>query len=370
MMNVPHAEINSAGVIIEVSTLNAAWIVPICCGVGSRSKGLEGTCRYDRTHMLPLMLLLAQTPWILDTDCGSDDYMAAAYLFAKANVRIEAILSVSGLAHAEPGARNMKRLAKLAGQPQLPVYVGAARALESRAEFPADWRKTSDELPGVTLPAPSHPLERTTAVAYLEQRLRKPARILALGPLTNLALVLRKTPALAANIEALVIMGGAIHVSGNLPDGGYYQTANRHAEWNLYIDPLAAEIVFRHVRTIRLVPLDATNKVPFRPEHLAAFNAQAKGPLGDFMKQILKMDEPLIKQGIMYAWDPLAAVAAVEPALVPMKPASVAVSLKKNEEGRTAPVAGKPNIEAALDANGRAFHEEFLRAFAKPRVIR
>jgi pyrimidine-specific ribonucleoside hydrolase len=195
------------------------------------------------------------------------------------------------------------------------------------------------------------------------RRLQKPARILALGPLTNLALALRRDPGLAKNIQTLVIMGGAIHVPGNLPDGGYYQTANRTAEWNLYIDPEAAEIVFRAVRTIRLVPLDATNRVPFRTEHVAAFARQAAGTLGGFMKQILKMDEPLIREGIMYAWDPLAAVAAAEPAKVPMRAAAVAIRLNKNEEGRTAPVAGRANIQAALDANERAFHEEFLGAF-------
>ena len=152
---------------------------------------------------------------------------------------------------------------ELSGRSNLPVFAGRATPLKGNAEFPAEWRKIADELPGVALPTTTRPPSAKSAADYLIEHLKDQkhqVRILALGPLTNLAEALQREPSVARSIQEIVMMGGAVRVPGNLGDGGAFQTSNKTAEWNLFVDPLAARIVFRAHIPIILVPLDATNK--------------------------------------------------------------------------------------------------------------
>src|SRR5712692_8894009 len=208
---------------------------------------------------------LRQIGVIIDTDASSGDLMAIAFLLTRRDARIEAITIANGLAHVRPGAANVLRLLELAGRRDVPVYVGRETPLRGSAEFPREWRELSDKLPGVDLPATARKPEAESAAEYLAKRLANPrrrARILALGPLTNLGEALGRAPRSARAIEEIVIMGGALAVPGNLGDGGYFQTDNKTAEWNLFVDPLAGARVFASGARITLVPLDATNKVP------------------------------------------------------------------------------------------------------------
>ena len=307
----------------------------------------------------------AQHPILIDTDAGTDDLMAIAFLASHPDVRIEAITVVNGLAHAQAGAKNIVRLLDLAGRKEIPVFAGRDMPLRGKAEFPAEWRKISDDLPGVALPAASHPPESKRAADFLVQRLRdptRPVRILALGPMTNLAEALNREPSIARAIEELVIMGGAVRVPGNLGDGGVFKTANTTAEWNMFVDPLAARIVFRSGIPIRLIPLDATNQVLVDAAFLAKFKAGARSPLARMVAQVLESDRAFIEAGFFYAWDPLAAVALLHPAVV--KTANLRIDVRQDppEEGRTIQTAGSPNAKVALDADGVAWRKLFLEA--------
>ncbi|MBY0506866.1 MAG: amidohydrolase/deacetylase family metallohydrolase [Bryobacteraceae bacterium] len=308
-------------------------------------------------------------PIIVDTDAGSDDYMAIAFLLARPDVRLEAIVVVNGLAHVDAGARNLLRLVQLSGK-RVPVYLGRPMPLSGQNEFPAAWRQSADDLPGVTLPALAAKPEAKPALAYYQERLRQPARILALGPLTNLAEVLAKQPAAAVNIRELTIMGGAVHVPGNLRDGNVFTGGNALAEWNIYIDPRAAAEVFQKVRTIRLVSLDATNRVPLRMNYVQQFREGASGtPLGRFLNELLTQEEPLIRERIFYAWDPLAAVAMVEGA-VSFVPAQLEVIAQGPEAGRTRDTfKGVPNATYSNNADAGAFYTAFYNAFATEKKI-
>src|SRR5690349_17853742 len=103
---------------------------------------------------LLLVSLLAQdnTPLIIDTDAGSDDLMAIAFLLSRKDVQVEAITIANGLAHVNAGAANVLRLLELGGRGNVPVYNGRNTPMKGNAEFPAEWRRSSDELPGVQLP--------------------------------------------------------------------------------------------------------------------------------------------------------------------------------------------------------------------------
>jgi pyrimidine-specific ribonucleoside hydrolase len=322
---------------------------------------------------LSLLLLAAMaaaqaqnTPILVDTDAGSDDFMAVALLLSQP-VRLDAITIANGLAHVDAGARNMGRLLDLAGRPGVPVFAGKSSPLRGTAEFPAEWRKTSDDLPGVALPAASRKPESKLASAYLVERLRRgpPVRILALGPLTNLAEALERDHAIAANIQEIVIMGGAVKVPGNLGDGGAFKTNNTTAEWNIFVDPLAASIVFKSGIPIRLIGLDATNKVPIGKDFLHEFEARLQSPLGRVVAGVLKVDQESIDQGIFYAWDPLAAAALLRPAVVKTAPLHLSVLLEPPQVGRTAATAGRPNVNVAMDADRAAFLAFFLDSLTR-----
>ncbi len=112
-------------------------------------------------------------------------------------------------------------------------------------------------------------------------------QVLALGPLTNFGEVFSRSPRVAHTGRQLVILGGAIGVSGNLGEGGFFKTNNAASEWNLFIDPAAAKIVFASGAPIRLVPLDATQQVPMDMALFEQIESHASTPLAKFVAQVL-----------------------------------------------------------------------------------
>jgi len=307
-------------------------------------------------------------PVIIDTDCGSDDLMAIAFLLGRKDVRIEAITVDDGLAHVRAGASNILRLLELGGHGDIPVFIGRETPMHGDRAFPDPWRQTSDTLlRDLTIPAAHHTGQARPASDYLAARLAdrsRPVRILALGPLTNFGEALQTSPKVLNGLE-MVIMGGAIRVPGNLGDGGEFKTDNRTAEWNLFVDPYAASMVFASGARIRLVPLDATNRVPINAEFLRELQSKARSPLGRLVTGILDRERDLVDQGAMYAWDPLAAVALVAPSVAVMTPLAIEVKQNPPEDGRTAEIkSGRPNATVALEAVPAVFRKTFLAALA------
>jgi pyrimidine-specific ribonucleoside hydrolase len=308
-----------------------------------------------------------QPPVIVDTDVGSDDLMAIAYLLSRPDIRIEAISVVHGLAHVPRGSRNILRLLELAGAGAIPVFGGADRPQSTAAEFPPEWRRKSDELPGVRLPSTSRGVESAHAVNFLAGRFRPkgaPFRILALGPLTNIAAALRKTNGSFGSLSSVVMMGGAVSVPGNLGDGGVFKTDNTTAEWNVFADPAAAAEVFAAGLPVTLVPLDATNTVPMGVEFVSQVK-RAGTPLARFVGQVLTGERELLEQGFYYAWDPLAAVILTNPEVARFRQMRIEIVRTPPEEGRTRPVAGPANARVAVSADRQAFARLFTRALAR-----
>lgn len=304
---------------------------------------------------------------IIDTDAGSDDLMAIAFLLSRPDIHVEAITVVNGMAHVHAGGQNILRLLQLAGRRDIPVYLGRETPLSGGAEFPAEWRQTSDDLPGITLPDAIRAPESEGAAEFLSKRLSEaahPVQVLETGPLTNLAEAFSLNPRAARAVREIVIMGGAVHVAGNLGDGGMFKTDNSAAEWNIFIDPEAAMRVFASGAPIRLVALDATQHVPIDMALLEQFESHAKTPLAQFVSQVLKTNYDNIKQGFYFAWDPLAAVALTNPPVVTFRPMAIAISDDPKELGRTMEVK-KPRADAqvAIDADALRFREIFMTAF-------
>ncbi len=303
---------------------------------------------------------------IVDTDAGPEDLMAIVFLLSRPDIHVEAITIVNGLAHVPAGGRNILRLLALAGRNDIPVFLGRDTPLSGSQEFPEEWRRAADELPGITLPEAKHSDDSRTAADYLLKRLldaAHPVQVLALGPLTNLAEVFSRTPRAARTGRQLVILGGAVRVSGDLGDGGSFQTNNVSAEWNMFVDPAAARIVFTSGAPIRLVPLDATQRVPFDMALFDQIKSHANTPLASFVAQLLATDHDQIRQGFYFATDPLAAAVMANPAIVTFRPLAIEMSNKPEESGRTVEIKNRrANAQVAIDADNLRFRDVFMTA--------
>jgi pyrimidine-specific ribonucleoside hydrolase len=303
---------------------------------------------------------------IVDTDAGANDLMAIAFLLSRSDIHVEAITIVNGMAHVPAGGRNVLRLLALAGRNDIPVFLGRDSPLSGNQEFPAEWRRASDELPGITLPEPKRSAESRDATDYLLKRLldaAHPVQVLALGPLTNLAEVFSRTPRAARTGRQLVILGGAVRVSGNLGDSGSFKTNNVSAEWNMFIDPAAAKIVFTSGAPIRLVPLDATQRVPIDMALLEQFKSHANTPLASFVEQVLDTNRDRIRQRYYFALDPLAAAVVANPAVATFRPLAIELSGKEGELGRTVEIKNRrANAQVAIDADVLRFRDVFMAA--------
>jgi inosine-uridine nucleoside N-ribohydrolase len=232
--------------------------------------------------------------------------------------------------------------------------LGREEPLQKTNEFPAAWRKTTDELLTGLPMARSKPVKEDS-VAYYSRRKFAETTVLALGPLTNLAAAIGK----GARFSKIVLMGGAVRVPGNLGDGGYFKTDNKTAEWNIFCDPKAAGIVFSSGAEIRMVPLDVTNQVPVTETFLNTFRAEVRSALGRLVGEILERDRTVIREGIYYAWDPLAAAGLVDDAVVRWRPLRIAVK----SDGTTAETAaGGTVVSTALYADPLRFRHLLIQA--------
>lgn len=191
-------------------------------------------------------------PMIIDTDPGVDDAVALMLAVASPEVQLLAVTTVFGNADVEVTTRNALRVRTLAGLGQLPVAAGAARPLVyPRQERAGSWHG-ADGLGGRAdlLPAPSAPLDPLGAVPLMAALLRcaaDPVTLVAIGPLTNIALLLAVYPDVRPRIERIVAMGGDL--------------SNRRVEFNIGTDPEAAHRVLAEEDVpTTLVPLDLTRR--------------------------------------------------------------------------------------------------------------
>ena len=152
----------------------------------------------------------AEPALLVDVDMCLDDARVLAALPMQRRFAVDSVISVEGCAGARRGAENAARILAALGADQVPVAVGAERPLSGPFAPPA-WRGISERLGGVALPAPRRALERVEPGAFVLARLRaapRPLRVLALGPLTNLALALRADPAVVrARVESVHLLG-------------------------------------------------------------------------------------------------------------------------------------------------------------------
>jgi pyrimidine-specific ribonucleoside hydrolase len=220
-----------------------------------------------------------------------------------------------------------------------------------------------DSLAGLSLPSNPNPPSSQSAVDLLTSVIpESPQRVVlvTLGPLTNVAEALQSEPSLVDNLEMVYIMGGAVHVPGNLQVPGLAMD-NQVAEWNIYVDPHAAAVVMDSGAPITLVSLDATNHAPLTIDFYRRLEADRPTAEADFVYRVLTQMQDFITSGEYYFWDPLAAAVATDESLVAIQSQGLMVIEEEGpESGRTLAAADGTTVRVCTAANGAAFEEVFL----------
>lgn len=258
-------------------------------------------------------------PVAIDTDPGIDDALALMLALRSPELRVELITTVAGNVPVQVATANARRvLAWLAPSAWPVIAQGAARPLR-RPLYHAAAFHGNDGLGGMTAlqhadgspyyPAPAQPAARRQAVQRLLRLVQHHGRdltVIALGPLTNVARAIQLSPTTMRHLGRLVIMGGAIGVPGNV---------SPVAEFNIFVDPHAADVVFRAGLPITLVPLDVTRQVRLTRDFLQHASQGARSGLVQVTRHLTQ--QPLHSQEQSMAMhDPLAVAVSIDPSLV------------------------------------------------------
>ncbi|ASI60980.1 pyrimidine-specific ribonucleoside hydrolase RihA [Raoultella ornithinolytica] len=217
-------------------------------------------------------------PIIFDCDPGHDDAIAMVLALASPELDVKAITASAGNQTPDKTLRNVLRMLTLLGRQDIPVAGGARKPL-MRELIIAENVHGESGLDGPALPEPDFTPQACTAVELMAKTLREspqPVTIVATGPQTNVALLLNSHPELHDKIARIVLMGGAM-VLGN------WQPA---AEFNIYVDPEAAEIVFQSGIPVVMAGLDVTHRAQIHGLDIERFR-QVGNPVATIVAELL-----------------------------------------------------------------------------------
>ena len=217
---------------------------------------------------------------IIDTDPGQDDAAAIMLALGSPEIEVLGITAVAGNVPLALTARNARIVCEMCGRGDIKVFAGADRPLR-RAQVTAEHAHGKTGLDGPELFEPSMPLAHGYAVDFLIETVMSEApgtvTLCAIGPQTNIALALQKEPAVAGRLKQIVLMGGGYFSQGNITPS---------AEFNIYVDPDAAAIVFACGAPLVMMPLDVTHKVlatQSRVERIRAVGNRAAESLAEML---------------------------------------------------------------------------------------
>jgi inosine-uridine nucleoside N-ribohydrolase len=294
---------------------------------------------------------------LLDCDPGHDDAIALLLALASPEVDLVGVTTVHGNQTLEKTTVNALKLLEFAGRTDVPVAAGADRPLR-REPFVAEYVHGESGMDGPSLPRPTIAPVAEHAVDFIARTVLEsdePVTLVPTGPLTNIGLFLACHPDAAARLERIVLMGGAIG-EGNVTPA---------AEFNIWVDPEAADRVFSSGLDVTMVGLDVTHRAIFGPEPAARL--KASGRVGAMVAELLEFYGRFHKQS--YGWDgsPIHDAVAMTHAFKPgiVETVHTGVRVDCGEElgrGRTnvdlrGRVGWEPNAQVAVDIDAQAFVE-------------
>jgi purine nucleosidase len=227
-------------------------------------------------------------PIIIDTDPGQDDAIALLLAAASPELELLGVTTVAGNVPLQLTTLNARKVMELAGRRDVPICAGADRPLDV-ALVTAEHVHGETGLNGVELPEPTLALDPRHGADFIVQTLREreagTVTLCPLGPLTNIALALRRAPDIAPRIRRIVLMGGGFFEGGNVTPA---------AEFNIYVDPQAAHEVFTSGVPITMAPLDVTHEAlttEKRIEAIRAIGNRVGGVVAAWMEFFERYDE-------------------------------------------------------------------------------
>jgi purine nucleosidase/pyrimidine-specific ribonucleoside hydrolase len=309
---------------------------------------------------------------IIDTDPGVDDALAILLALRSPELKVEAITTVNGNVSLEQATKNATLLLDLLEPKPRPILArGAARPLKKRplrahsvhgSDGLGDLDRFKNPDGSRRYPEPEFPPhlpDATEVILDLLKRYPDELSLIALGPLTNLADALAVNQKSVERLREVIIMGGAIRVSGNITPA---------AEFNILVDPDAAGRVFASGLPMKLVPLDVTEEVLLESREIEELARKMEPHLGTFLsdctsKAVGNMERVKGIAGI-YLHDPLAVGVAIDPSIVNTTPLHVDVETRRGmAQGMTLAdlrairddLKQRPNIHVALEVAAERF---------------
>ena len=311
---------------------------------------------------------------ILDLDTGIDDAMALAYAIGSKEIELIGVTGTFGNVYTEVGVQNVMNILNMCNVNEIPVFAGASHAMNqdhfNRLEVSA--RIHGENGVGqVEIETSPKEIETKSAVDFLIESVKKYGKELVIvptGPLTNLAMVLKKAPEIKDMMGRVVLMGGALTVPGNV---------NQYTEANISQDPEAAKYVFESGVDVTMVGLDVTTR-----SILTKADTQSWRETGSVAgKTYADMVDYYISQHFevegCYLHDPSAAINAVHPEYFTMLPMHMTVITEGEAEGRTIGNPKKlrdpnPNVKVCIGVDSQALvkdlNETLLSLFQTSKV--
>ena len=294
------------------------------------------------------------TPVLIDTDPGIDDALALLFAWNSPEIRVEVITTVAGNVPLHAASMNLLRLLALRKPVPRPVVAAGATGPLARALTTATRYHGEDGLGDLPdWPEVERLPDSPGAVSVIVDAARRHEReltIVALGPLTNLALALKEDAVAVGRVGRIVAMGGAVDVPGNVTPT---------AEFNMFVDPEAAHRVLAAGLPLELVPLDATRQAVLPRAGMRATLARSQGTLASriqaFSDRGFRIAHGDGEDG-MALHDPLAVGLAIDPSLGKWE----AVRLAIGPDGETLRASGAPNCRVAKGVDSDRFIRLFL----------
>ncbi|KAM3320386.1 putative uridine nucleosidase 2 isoform X1 [Capsicum chacoense] len=251
---------------------------------------------------------------VIDTDPGIDDAMAIFVALQSPEVEVIGLTTIYGNVYTTLATRNALHLLEIVGRTDIPVAEGSHVTITKGTKLRiADFVHGADGLGNQNFPAPNgKPIEQNAADFLVQQASLHPGKVtvVALGPLTNIALAIQSDPAFVKNIGQIVVLGGAFSVNGNV---------NPAAEANIFGDPDAADVVFTSGADVLAVGINVTHQVVLTDSDRDEL-AKSNGKFAKYLDKILGVyfdyhHDAYSTKGV-YLHDPTALLAAVDPSLI------------------------------------------------------
>lgn len=333
------------------------------------SRGDYGVNEGVLTKTTPDRSSITKLPVIFDDDGSPDGTTALLYLLSEPAADVKAVTISHGEARPKVYIQHMGRVLDDFGFTGIPLGQGADSALQPGEDFPEWLRQASDNFWSLPVPNKTKTYPTQNAAELMVSLLNQapePVAVLVSGPSTDLALALRLDPNIREHISAVYIMGGAVAVPGNLTDF-IENPSNVSAEWNIYVDPLAAAEVFSSGVPIVLVPLDATNQVSATMEDTRQWRAGLPpAQLAADMYDMLLGGSETARMGL---WDVMTAVIMVHPELCDLVPMNLEVITDQGDTyGQTLVLAeGEPNVQVCLEPDVNGIKQTLIEVFSDSR---